>query len=140
MSYAPPQHWDRYFNELRQSGQDLDWGNQWTGAFIKSLRQADCRIVLDLGCGTGNDTLRLSSAGFTVVGLDYSKQGIGQGLSKVGAKGTFVVSDMAHALPFATAHFDAVMSNVALHMFSDQITRVLLQKRKRKWNQSHLDM
>ena len=125
MSYAPSQHWDRYFSELHQAGQDLDWGHQWTGAFIKSLRQANCQIVLDLGCGTGNDTLRLSSAGFKVVGLDYSKEGIRQGLTKVGANLAFVVADMAQALPFAPASFEAVMSNVAMHMFSDQITRTL---------------
>ena len=52
-SYAPPKHWNRRLRQLRQSGNDLDWGQQWTGAFIDPLRQADVRTVLDFGCGTG---------------------------------------------------------------------------------------
>ena len=123
MDYAPVQHWDQYFSKLRQSGQDLDWGTQWIRAFIKPLRQAECRTILDLGCGTGNDVLRLTHEGFEVTGFDYSKAGIRRALTKVGSKAGFVVADMAQSLPFSVAKFDAVMSNVAAHMFSDSITR-----------------
>jgi SAM-dependent methyltransferase len=35
----------------------------------------------------------------------------------------FLVADVAELLPFRDASFDAVMSNVALHMFPDDVTR-----------------
>jgi len=130
-SYAPYEHWDRRFRQLCQSGDDLDWGDQWTGAFIEPLRQADVRTILDLGCGTGNDVLRLARAGFAVTGLDYSQQAIAQARSKAGSKATFVVADMAQALPFPAATFDAVTSNVAVHMFSDTITRTVFVQVRR---------
>jgi SAM-dependent methyltransferase len=38
---------------------------------------------------------------------------------------------MARRLPFGSATFDAVMSNVAIHMFSDQITRELFREIRR---------
>ena len=125
MGYAPAQHWDQYFDKLHRTGRDLDWGERWIGAVIKPLRRADCRIVLDLGCGTGNEVLGLTQAGFEVTGLDYSQVGVRRAMAKVGAKAHFVLADMAQPLPFPVSSFDAVMSNVAAHMFSDRITRAL---------------
>src|SRR5439155_12531568 len=43
----------------------------------------------------------------------------------------FVLADMAAGLPFAAACFDAVMANVSIHMFSDALTRALVQDVKR---------
>jgi histidine triad (HIT) family protein len=131
MSHAPAQHWDRKFRTLHQSGSDLDWGNQWIAPFIEPLRQAGCRTILDLGCGTGNEVLNLSQAGFEMTGLDYSKVGIRRALSRAALQAAFVVADMTHPLPFCRASFDAVMSNVAAHMFSDRITRALFAEVRR---------
>lgn len=36
---------------------------------------------------------------------------------------SFLVADMTSALPFPAGGFDPVISNVALHMFSDAVTR-----------------
>ncbi len=131
MSYASSQHWNQYYDELCQSGQDLDWGTQWTGAFIEPLRQVDSRRILDLGCGTGNEVLGLTQEGFEVTGVDYSRAGIHQAITKARSKATFIVADMAQSLPFQVGRFDAVMSNVAAHMFSDEITRRIFGEVKR---------
>lgn len=125
MSYAPATHWDTYFGKLHQAGQDLDWNEQWTSALIPILHQAQAKYVLDLGCGTGNDTHRLACAGFTVTGLDYSHQALRAAKYKQLPNVSFVLADMAHTLPFRPAGFDAVMANVSLHMFDDMITRHL---------------
>ena len=131
MSYAPATHWDHYFGKLQQAGRDLDWDEQWTNAFVPILHQAQAHFVLDLGCGTGNDTRRLARAGFTVVGLDYSRQALRAAKHKQGSNVALVLADMAHPLPFRSAHFDAVMANVSLHMFNDTITRHLFAEIKR---------
>lgn len=130
-SYAPAEHWDQYHCNNHQMGEDLDWGDQWTGAFIDLLRQAGIHTVLDLGCGTGNDVLRLVKAGFEATGLDYSKEAIQQAQSKAGFETIFIVADMAKPLPFPDACFESVMSNVAAHMFSDMITRALFSEVRR---------
>lgn len=130
-NHAPAQHWDQKFNRIQQAGLDLDWGDQWISPFIKPLRQAGCQTILDLGCGTGNEVLNLTQAGFEMTGLDYSKAGIRRALSKAGSKAAFVVADMSYPLPFRRASFDAVMSNVAAHMFSDRITRALFAEVRR---------
>jgi SAM-dependent methyltransferase len=129
--YAPAEHWNQRHYHNCQAGQDLDWGNWWTGAFIDPLHQAYVRTVLDLGCGTGNDVLRLAEAGFEVTGLDYSKEAIRQAQAKADLDVNFLVADMACPLPFPNASFDATMSNVAAHMFSDRLTRTIFSEVQR---------
>ncbi len=125
MSYAPSAHWDKAFQRLYHSGTDLDWGNQWTDPFIEILRSNSIKSVIDLGCGTGNDIVRLAQAGFQITGLDYSVEALKQASRKAPTQTCFVLADMAQPLPFAHSSFDAVMSNVAVHMFPDSITRAV---------------
>lgn len=134
MSYAPSDHWNQFFAKLKNNGTDLDWGTQWTKVHLPFLKSASVKTLLDLGCGTGNDVLRLVQQGFTVIGVDFSDEAVQQGRSKaekLGLSAQFVVADMAKRLPFNSATFDAVMSNVAIHMFSDRITRKLFKEIRR---------
>jgi len=123
VTYAGAQYWDRYFRELRESGDDLDWGGRWTEPFLAPLREAEARTVLELGCGTGNDAARLTREGYAVTAIDLSPEAIEQARARFGSSVGFLVADMASPLPFPDGSFDAVMSNVALHMFPDDVTR-----------------
>jgi SAM-dependent methyltransferase len=132
MQYAPATHWDQVFRTYRHRGEDLDWGEQWTGAFAPILRTHHVHNILDLGCGTGNDVLRLTQHGYTVVGLDHSREAIQQAATKAASRATFLVADMAAPLPLTDACFDAVMSNVAMHFFDDAQTRALFTEVRRR--------
>jgi SAM-dependent methyltransferase len=123
VAYAGASFWDQFFRERRESGNDLDWGGRWTGPFLAPLRAAKARTILELGCGTGNDAARLAREGYAVTALDVSAEAIEQARAKFGQAVSFLVADMAAPLPFPDESFDAVMSNVALHMFPDVVTR-----------------
>ncbi len=125
MAYAGAEFWDRFFRQRRESGDDLDWGGQWTGPFLIPLRAAGVRTVLELGCGTGHDAARLAGAGYTVTAVDVSGEAIGQAQASYGSAARFMAADMTGRLPFPDGSFDAVMSNVALHMFPDRVTRAV---------------
>jgi SAM-dependent methyltransferase len=125
-SYAPAGHWDNYFRGLQESGEDLDWGRRWIDPFLPLLQSAQASRILELGCGSGNDAARLTDAGFSVTALDFSAVAIEQARHKHEGAATFVVHDMALPLPFRDDDFDAVMSNVALHMFDDGVTRSIM--------------
>ena len=86
MQYAPAAHWDHVFRTLRQASADLDWGEQWVGAFAPILHTHHVQRLLDLGCGTGNDVQRLAQCGYTVVGLDDSREAITQAARKAGSQ------------------------------------------------------
>jgi SAM-dependent methyltransferase len=125
MAHAGAEFWDRSYRQRRESGNDLDWAGFWTRPFLAPLRQAGAHTVLELGCGTGNDAARLADEGYSVTAIDVSAEAISQAQAKWGSRATFLVADMTQRLPFPDGSFDAVMSNVALHMFPDSVTRAL---------------
>jgi SAM-dependent methyltransferase len=121
--HAGAEFWDGFFRQRLESGADLDWAGLWTGPFPVTLRRAGVRTVLELGCGTGHDTARLAVEGYEVTAVDLSGKAVGQARARSGSLARFVVADMTRRLPFGDGSFDAVMSNVAMHMFPDVVTR-----------------
>ena len=103
----------------------------WTGPFLVPLREAGARTVLELGCGTGNDAARLACAGYSVTAIDLSGEAIGQAQARFGSMARFMVADMTSPLPFPDGSFDAVMSNVAVHMFPGGVTRAVFAEVRR---------
>ena len=125
VAYAGAEFWDQFFRQRRESGDDLDWAGLWTAPFLVPLRQAGVRTVLELGCGTGSDAARLAGEGYSVTAVDLSGEAIGQAQARFGSLARFLVADMTRRLPFTDGSFDAVMSNVAVHMFPDGVTRAV---------------
>ena len=125
MAYAGAELWNQFFRQRRESGDDLDWAGLWTRPFLAPLREAGVRTVLELGCGTGNDAARLAGEGYSVTGVDVSGEAIGQAQARFGPMARFLTADVTLRLPFPDGSFDAVMSNVALHMFPDEVTRAV---------------
>jgi SAM-dependent methyltransferase len=123
--HAGAEFWDGFFRQRLESGDDLDWAGLWTSPFLVPLREAGVRTVLELGCGTGNDAARLAGEGFGVTAVDVSGEAIRGARARFGSLARFAVADMTRPLPFPDAGFDAVMSNVALHMFPDGVTRAV---------------
>ena len=83
------------------------------------------RSILELGCGTGHDAARLADAGYSVTAIDLSGEAVDQARARYGSMARFVVADMTRRIPFPGGSFDAVMSNVAMHMFPDGVTRAV---------------
>jgi ubiquinone/menaquinone biosynthesis C-methylase UbiE len=86
--------------------------------------------ILDLGCGSGRDSLYLAEQGFDVWGVDISEPAVRRALSKPRSSAAhFLVAD-AERLPFASGSFDGVYSRYALNRprldpVSAEVLRVL---------------
>jgi len=126
IEYAQQSYWDGYFKDA-----DLDWGGLWTQPFIPLLQSAGANDVLELGCGSGHDAARLAREGFNVVATDISEEALAQAERRYGDIVQFRPVDTARELPFLDSSFDAVMANVALHMFSDTVTRAVFAEVRR---------
>jgi SAM-dependent methyltransferase len=125
MVQSGAEFWDRFFRQRLEAGDDLDWAGFWTGPFLAPLRAAGVRTVLELGCGTGHDAARLAGEGYAVTALDLSGEAVVRAEARYGSLAAFRVADMSRPLPFPDGSFDAVMSNVAMHMFPDRATRAV---------------
>jgi len=123
--HAGAEFWDRFFRQRLESGRDLDWAGLWTRPFLVPLRQAGVQTILELGCGTGHDAGRLAAEGYAVTAVDLSGEAIARAQARFGSLARFAVADMTRRLPFPDGSFDAVMSNVALHMFPGDVTRAV---------------
>jgi trans-aconitate 2-methyltransferase len=104
-------NWDPALYEARHSfvwqfGQDL----------LELLGPKPGERVLDVGCGPGNLTEKISQRGARVVGIDSSPEMIGQARQNYPSL-NFVLADAAQ-MQFQE-EFDAVFSNAALHWMLD---------------------
>jgi SAM-dependent methyltransferase len=131
VTHAGAEFWDQFFRQRRESGDDLDWAGLWTAPFLGPLRDAKASTILELGCGLGHDAARLAAEGYLVTATDISREAIGQAKARYGELATFMTADMSQPLPFPDDGFDAVMSNVAMHMFPDAVTRALFAEVRR---------
>ena len=72
--------------------------------------------ILDLGCGDGQLTERISASGASVTGIDASPNMI----AAARARGIAAEEGSAESLPFPDQSFDAVFSNAVLHWVRGQ--------------------
>lgn len=85
------------------------------------------RLVLDVGCGTGNYTLELAQKDIKAVGIDFSFDMVLFAKTKAetqGLEANFVVGN-AEAMPFKSNVFDGVLGVTALCFISDAETAVV---------------
>lgn len=83
---------------------------------------------LDIGCGTGRAIPGLVHAGWSVVGLDVSRDQLDAARTSFGDAAEWTQGD-AHLLPFEPGHFDAVIS-LFTHTDYDDPTKAFEETRR----------
>jgi len=103
--------WD---TELYEARHNFVW--RMGEGVVELLEPKAGETILDLGCGTGQLTKKISESGAQVVGVDASPSMIGQARQNF-PKLKFVLQDAAAMT--SSNEFDAVFSNAALHWMLD---------------------
>jgi ubiquinone/menaquinone biosynthesis C-methylase UbiE len=88
-------------------------------ALIAQAELADCRRILEIGCGTGNLTIRAKRAypHVEVVGSDPDPRALDRARRKTGE--IRFERGYAQRLPYADGEFDRVLSSMMLHHLDD---------------------
>lgn len=102
-----------------------DWLDKY-----KNLLERCKSSILDLGCGTGNDTLYLVERGFKVISCDYSEVAL-EKIKKVIPKAETCLLDISKKLPFKNESFDIIIADLSLHYFDDKTTKSIMGEIKR---------
>jgi SAM-dependent methyltransferase len=129
--YAGPLIWDKIFINHEQAGSELNPDGWWLPRYPTLFEQFRLDQVVDLGCGIGADAVALAKRGYNVTALDFSTTALDRARRRAKSYHipiVFLQADFAYSLPFKEDVFDGVMSNVALHMFSESVTRRLFRE------------
>lgn len=81
--------------------------------------------ILELGAGTGGDTLFLIRQGFEIVATDFSKPALDELERKVSKNNQLETKqfDLSNPFPFKDGVFDVVYAHLVLHYFNRQTTQ-----------------
>lgn len=88
--------------------------------------------LLEIGCGVGSESKLFADNGHNVLATDISEVVIAQ--NKEYYKDSlveFTVLDIARPLPFDDGAFQVIFSHLALHYYSDTVTRAIFSELRR---------
>ena len=87
------------------------------------------RPILELGCGSGQDTLNLAEAGFDVISVDLDRMACERARARV-PQAKILCQDFRQLLAAETATYGAVVASLSLHYFNWEETVALVQRVK----------
>lgn len=104
--------------------------DDWLELFWEYIDNCETPII-DLGCGSGNDTLYLAEKGKMVIPCDYSQNAIKNIYRNFPEIKRAECFDMTKGLVFEDNFTDIIICDLSLHYFTEQKTFQILNEMKR---------
>ncbi len=115
------EYWNGVHKEIdRDAIPTDDWLDLFEDIILKTGKP-----ILDLGCGTGNDTLYLVTRGKQVISCDQSENAI-RNIEKNFPEVEARRFNMLDGLPFEDASSDVVIADLCLHYFDEADTAAII--------------
>lgn len=103
----------------------------WLDKWLDLIKQKSTGgLILELGCGSGWDTVELLRTGYRVIATDLSTGNLSAAKSAAPLADN-VRLDHSHPLPLATASVDVMVASLTLHYFSWNVTMQIGAELKR---------
>jgi SAM-dependent methyltransferase len=112
----PRQIWERRYSRMRAADVRPN-ADPWLERWLPQLAAAQDVPVLELGCGSGQDTRYLVDHGFRVIAGDYSRSALTTARASA-AQAAFMQFDLRDGLPFPRETFPVIIAGLCLHYFS----------------------
>ena len=128
-----------YWNKIHEnySIDDIKY-DDWLDKFSNIISNCNTPI-LDLGCGSGNNTLYLTKLGKEVVACDLSQNSIDNIRKNFPDIYDTKCFNMLDGLPFDDNTFELVVADLSLHYFKKEDTEMIVNDLKRViTNNGHL--
>ncbi|MCL2569616.1 MAG: methyltransferase domain-containing protein [Firmicutes bacterium] len=102
--------------------------DDWLDKYLHMIPKDD--VILELGCGRGNNVKYLLERGFDILATDFSENAINY-VSKKFPKSKTMLLDVNNTFPFKNAQFSVIIADLCLHYFTQQKTEEILKEIKR---------
>jgi ubiquinone/menaquinone biosynthesis C-methylase UbiE len=125
------QNQKKHWNELHNKGNIDHYSNsptKFAEEVLKIVKPSSG--VLELGCGTGNDSIAFANAGHFILATDFSEVAIAKNSERFSdiPNLTFKVLDISQPIKLEDNQFDIVYARLSLHYFTDKITKKAFQE------------
>ena len=121
------EYWNQWYE--KDTSDSITYDN-WLDDFDEYIKNCETPII-DLGCGSGNDTKWLIEKEKEVIPCDYSIKAIEKMKLNFPKIDRLECFDMKDGLPFENNFTDIVIADLSLHYFSEEDTKNILNEIKR---------
>ncbi|MBR4110507.1 MAG: class I SAM-dependent methyltransferase [Clostridia bacterium] len=121
------EYWNQWYEKNTRDSIIYD---EWLNDFYEYIKKCEAPII-DLGCGSGNDTKWLIENGKKVIPCDYSTKAIENMKINFPEVDRIECFDMRNGLPFEDNFTDIIIADLSLHYFSKEETNKILNELKR---------
>lgn len=120
-----------YWNELHKEYERKNIVyDDWLDLFLDDINNCELPII-DLGCGSGNDSKYLIEHGKKVVACDYAENAVENARKNFPELIDAKCFDMTKGLPFEDGYAGIVVADLSLHYFSEEVTKSILAEIRR---------
>lgn len=102
----------------------------WLDKHIKILEKSKEEYIVDLGCGSGGDSLYLSERDYKVVACDYSEEAL-KIINKFLPEVETLQMDITKTFPFENESAEIIIADLSLHYFDDETTKSIIKEIRR---------
>lgn len=120
-------YWDQAHREYQRENIKYD---DWLESFDEMIMNCK-KPILDLGCGSGNDTKYLIEKGKEVISCDQSQNAINNIKKNFPEVKDAICFNMLDGIPFEDASFEVIIADLCLHYFDEEDTKAIVSEIRR---------
>lgn len=120
-----------YWNDIYKNLKDVKpTYDLWLDKYRYILDEYKDTTIVDLGCGSGGDTLYLIERNYKVLSCDYSKEALSI-VNKFIPSAKTMYLDLTNKLPFKDDSISIIIADLSIHYFNDATTKNIISEIKR---------
>ena len=120
-------YWNKVYEGIKEIKPVYDL---WLDKYKDILEKSRNTKIIDLGCGSGNNSIYLSERNYRGISCDYSKEALNI-VKKYIRNFEIVEMDLTKKFPFENESAEVIIADLSLHYFDDNTTKSILNEIKR---------